>query len=83
MPGRECSRLKQDDLGGAASPRMSREVPTACACAGSRRVQARPGTGVNAILQGSFDVNLITRNEGVRGSNPRVGLALFAGISSS
>jgi len=38
-----------------------------------------PANAVKRKLQGFFGVIVITRNEGVRGSNPRVGLR-FAGI---
>ena len=51
-----------------------------CARAGSRRVQTQPVAPQYAKLQGFSDVTIITRNEGVRGSNPRVGLR-FAGVS--
>ena len=43
------------------------------AMAGSRRVRARLRTRLIKNLQGLSDVSLITRNEGVRGSSPRVG----------
>ena len=39
-----------------------------------------PGTTGKATLQGFVGVIVFTRNEGVRGSNPRVGLAGSAGI---
>jgi hypothetical protein len=47
--------------------------------AGSRRVQGLSADAVTEDLQGSSDVRPTTRNEGLRGSNPRVGFR-FAGI---
>jgi hypothetical protein len=41
--------------------------------AGSWRVQSPLANAERANLQGCSSVAIITRNEGVRGSNPRVG----------
>jgi len=77
------ARLREQGIvlgaGGADVTRFSRVARESGFTAGSHPLE----NTVMAKLQGSFDVSLITRNEGVRGSSPRVGSSIHQGLRRS